>query len=87
MVIAFLRANASPLRNFYGSVGKLVGLTGKLPRRKVILPIVLGKHEIEIWGDGTQTRSFMYIDDCATGNNRFIHIDICSRSISDRVNW
>ena len=23
-----------------------------------------GKHEIDIWGDGTQTRSFMYIDDC-----------------------
>ena len=26
-----------------------------------------GKHEIEIWGDGKQTRSFMYIDDCLKG--------------------
>ena len=26
-----------------------------------------GKHEIEIWGDGEQTRSFMYIDDCLEG--------------------
>ncbi len=26
-----------------------------------------GKHEIEIWGDGHQTRSFMYIDDCVKG--------------------
>jgi nucleoside-diphosphate-sugar epimerase len=32
--------------------------------RKVIEAKMTGKHEIEIWGDGQQTRSFMYISDC-----------------------
>ncbi|MBL8703190.1 MAG: GDP-mannose 4,6-dehydratase, partial [Rhodospirillales bacterium] len=36
--------------------------------RKVIEAKLSGKHEIEIWGDGEQTRSFMYIDDCLTGS-------------------
>ena len=35
--------------------------------RKVIEAKHSGKHEIEIWGDGHQTRSFMYIDDCTKG--------------------
>ena len=35
-----------------------------------------GKHEIEIWGDGQQTRSFMYIDDCINGINAIIDSDI-----------
>src|SRR5262249_46292240 len=35
--------------------------------RKVIEAKLSGKHEIEIWGSGEQTRSFMYIDDCIKG--------------------
>ena len=35
-----------------------------------------GKHEIEIWGDGEQTRSFMYIDDCTEGTIRLAESDI-----------
>ncbi len=35
--------------------------------RKVIEAKLSGKLEIEIWGDGSQTRSFMYIDDCVHG--------------------
>src|SRR5205814_1134895 len=35
--------------------------------RKVIQAKLSGKHEIEIWGDGHQTRSFMYITDCIKG--------------------
>ena len=31
-------------------------------------PKLTGRHEIEIWGDGDQTRSFMYIDDCVEGH-------------------
>ena len=35
--------------------------------RKVAEAVHTGKHEIEIWGDGKQSRSFMYIDDCVRG--------------------
>ncbi len=35
-----------------------------------------GKHEIEIWGDGQQTRSFMYIDDCVKGTQMIMDSDI-----------
>ncbi|MDB6038576.1 MAG: GDP-mannose 3,5-epimerase, partial [Verrucomicrobiales bacterium] len=35
-----------------------------------------GKHEIEIWGDGKQTRSFMYIDDCLKGTQAILASDI-----------
>jgi nucleoside-diphosphate-sugar epimerase len=35
-----------------------------------------GKHEIEIWGDGNQTRSFMYIDDCLKGTQMIMSSDI-----------
>ena len=35
-----------------------------------------GKHEIEIWGDGKQTRSFMYIDDCLKGHADDLQSDI-----------
>ena len=36
--------------------------------RKVIEAKLSGKHQIEIWGDGQQTRSFMYVDDCVAGS-------------------
>jgi GDP-D-mannose 3', 5'-epimerase len=32
--------------------------------------VLTGRHEIEIWGDGEQTRSFMYVDDCVEGTLR-----------------
>jgi len=35
-----------------------------------------GKREIEIWGDGQQTRSFMYIDDCLYGTKAIMASDI-----------
>ena len=35
-----------------------------------------GRHEIEIWGDGKQTRSFMYIDDCLKGTQTIMDSDI-----------
>jgi len=43
--------------------------------RKVIAAVVSGKHEIEIWGDGEQTRSFCYIDDCVTGLYKLMQSD------------
>jgi nucleoside-diphosphate-sugar epimerase len=36
----------------------------------VATAVITGKHEIEIWGDGEQTRSFMYVDDCIEGTLR-----------------
>jgi GDP-D-mannose 3', 5'-epimerase len=56
--------------NVYGPFGTWSGGREKAPAaicRKVIEAKLTGKHEIEIWGDGKQTRSFMYIDDCITG--------------------
>ena len=44
--------------------------------RKVIEAKLSGKHEIEIWGDGKQTRSFMYIDDCVKGTRMIIESEI-----------
>src|SRR5271170_96833 len=56
--------------NVYGPLGTWDGGREKAPAavcRKVIQAKLSGKHEIEIWGDGKQTRSFMYIDDCLKG--------------------
>lgn len=56
--------------NVYGPHGTWEGGREKAPAaicRKVIQAKLSGKHEIEIWGDGQQTRSFMYIDDCVKG--------------------
>lgn len=56
--------------NVYGPFGTYDGGREKAPAatcRKVITAKLTGKHEIEIWGDGHQTRSFMYIDDCLKG--------------------
>lgn len=56
--------------NVYGPVGTFEGGREKAPAaicRKVIEAKMTGKHDIEIWGDGQQTRSFMYITDCLEG--------------------
>src|SRR3989440_5294522 len=56
--------------NVYGPQGTYDGGREKAPAaicRKVIEAKLSGKHEIEIWGDGKQTRSFMWIDDCVKG--------------------
>src|SRR5882672_9299888 len=63
----------------YGPEGTYDGGREKAPAaicRKVIAAKLAGKHEIEIWGDGEQTRSFMYIDDCTDGTIRLAQSDI-----------
>jgi nucleoside-diphosphate-sugar epimerase len=65
--------------NVYGPHGTWDGGREKAPAavcRKVITAKLSGKHEIEIWGDGHQTRSFMYIDDCLKGVQLFMHGDV-----------
>lgn len=64
--------------NVYGPHGTWDGGREKAPAaicRKVIEAKDSGKHEIVIWGDGTQTRSFMYIDDCVRGIDMIMHCD------------
>ncbi len=61
--------------NVYGPFGTWVGGREKAPAalcRKVIEAADTGNHEIEIWGDGEQTRSFMYINDCVGGMARLM---------------
>jgi GDP-D-mannose 3', 5'-epimerase len=56
--------------NVYGPNGTYDGGREKAPAaicRKIAEAKLTGKHEIEVWGDGEQTRSFMYIDDCVYG--------------------
>jgi nucleoside-diphosphate-sugar epimerase len=65
-----LYTRVARFHNVYGPFGTWDGGREKAPAaicRKVIQAKVTGKHEIEIWGDGTRTRSFMYIDDCLKG--------------------
>jgi nucleoside-diphosphate-sugar epimerase len=62
--------------NVYGPHGTYDGGREKAPAaicRKVIEAKLSGKHEIEIWGDGHQTRSFMYIDDCTEGTIKLLN--------------
>lgn len=65
--------------NVYGPLGTFQGGREKAPAaicRKVIEAKLSGDHEIEIWGDGNQTRSFMYIDDCVDGTQRIMESEI-----------
>src|SRR5438477_684687 len=65
--------------NVYGPHGTYDGGREKAPAaicRKVIAAKLSGKHEIEIWGNGEQTRSFMYIDDCLKGTQAILNSDI-----------
>ncbi|MBI3850109.1 MAG: NAD-dependent epimerase/dehydratase family protein [Verrucomicrobia bacterium] len=65
--------------NVYGPHGTYDGGREKAPAaicRKVIQAKLAGKPEIEIWGDGHQTRSFMYIDDCLKGTQAILASEI-----------
>ena len=65
--------------NVYGPNGTWSGGREKAPAaicRKVIEAKLSGEHEINIWGDGEQTRSFMYIDDCVQGSHLLMESNI-----------
>jgi GDP-D-mannose 3', 5'-epimerase len=62
--------------NVYGPDGTYDGGREKAPAaicRKVVQAKLAGKHEIEIWGNGEQTRSFMYITDCLKGTQMLLN--------------
>src|SRR5215831_10367364 len=74
-----LRTRVARFHNVYGPWGTWYGGREKAPAaicRKVIEAKVSGKHEIEIWGTGNQTRSFMFIDDCIKGIDLIMNSDI-----------
>jgi GDP-D-mannose 3',5'-epimerase len=74
-----LRTRVARFHNVYGPFGTWDGGREKAPAaicRKVVEAKVSGRHEIVIWGDGTRTRSFMYIDDCVEGVQRIMSSDI-----------
>ena len=74
-----LQCRVARYHNVYGPEGTWTGGREKAPAaicRKVLEAKISGKHEIEIWGDGEQTRSFMYIDDCVKGSRMIMESDI-----------
>ena len=74
-----LKTRIARYHNVYGPFGTWDGGLEKAPAavsRKVAMAVITGKHEIEIWGDGEQTRSFMYIDDCLHGTQMLLHSDV-----------
>jgi GDP-D-mannose 3', 5'-epimerase len=68
-----LQTRVARYHNVYGVEGTYDGGREKAPAalcRKIALAAITGRHEIEVWGDGGQTRSFMYVDDCIEGTLR-----------------
>jgi GDP-D-mannose 3', 5'-epimerase len=73
-----LETHIARFHNIYGPYGTWDGGREKAPAalsRKVIEAKDTGNYEIEIWGDGYQTRSFCYIDDCTYGIDSIMHCD------------
>ncbi len=74
-----LITRAARYHNVYGPYGTYQGGREKAPAalcRKIIQAKLSGDHQIEIWGDGEQTRSFMYVDDCIFGTKEIMNSEI-----------
>jgi nucleoside-diphosphate-sugar epimerase len=74
-----LTTRVARYHNAYGPYGTYDGGREKAPAaicRKVALAKLTGGHDIEIWGDGEQTRSFMYIDDCVKGTQMIMNSNV-----------
>lgn len=74
-----LATRVARYHNVYGPYSAYAGGREKAPAaicRKVIAALLSGTPEIEIWGDGEQTRSFMYIDDCVYGSQALMASDV-----------
>jgi nucleoside-diphosphate-sugar epimerase len=81
-----LKTFIARFHNVYGPHGTWDGGREKAPAalcRKVIEAKEKGQNWIEIWGDGTRTRSFMFIDDCVKGIDRIMH---CEDLIATPIN-
>ena len=65
-----VQTRVARFHNVYGELGTWTGGREKAPAaicRKIATAAITGEHTIEVWGDGLQTRTFMYIDDCVHG--------------------
>ena len=70
-----LTTRVARYHNVYGPQGTWTGGREKAPAavcRKIATAVLTGEHQIDIWGDGEQTRSFMYIDDCVRGSQMIL---------------
>ena len=70
-----LQTRVARYHNVYGPEGTFEGGREKAPAalsRKIAEAKLTGKHEIDVWGDGEQSRSFMYIDDCVRGTQEIL---------------
>ena len=66
------------LHNIFGPCGTWEGGREKAPAaicRKIATAKLVGSLDVEIWGDGNQTRSFCYVDDCVRGMLAFMRSD------------
>ena len=74
-----LETRVARYHNVYGPYGTYDGGREKAPAaicRKVVAAQLSGSNTIEIWGDGEQTRSFMYVDDCVYGTQLLTDSDV-----------
>ncbi len=74
-----LETRVARYHNVYGPLGTWMGGREKAPAavcRKVIEAKLSGDLSIEIWGNGQQTRSFMFVDDCLEGTRRILDGDV-----------
>ena len=74
-----IQTRVARYHNVYGPNGSWTGGREKAPAalsRKIAECVISGNHEIEVWGDGHQTRSFMYVDDCVTGTRMLMDSDV-----------
>jgi len=74
-----LHTRVARYHNVYGPHGTWTGGREKAPAaicRKIAEAKLSGRHTIDVWGDGEQTRSFMYIDDCVRGTQSIMGSDI-----------
>ena len=71
-----LETKVARFHNIYGPFGTFDGGREKAPAalcRKIIEAKINNKKNIEVWGDGNQTRSFLYIDDCVDAILKLFH--------------
>jgi nucleoside-diphosphate-sugar epimerase len=76
-----LKTVIARFHNIFGPYGTFDGGREKAPAaicRKVAQAVITGNKSIEIWGDGNQTRSFLYVDECLDGIERMVLADVAN---------